>query len=87
MSEVVRARDALMRRVGSDWLVATRAVEVTELTGGASAVWALLEEPRTTTALIAELADLFAVDTAVIASEVETCVVDLTDRGLLEVRP
>jgi hypothetical protein len=83
-----RSPEALTRRVGADVLVTTPGdVDVHELSGGAMAVWAVLETPRTLTELVGDLADAHAAQPAEIADDVEGCLLTLMAFGVVEEVP
>ena len=83
-----RSDQALSRRVGADVLVTTPGDEdVHELSGGAMAVWADLEAPRTLSDLIGDLAIAHAAQPAEIADDVEGCLLTLMAFGVVEEVP
>ncbi len=83
-----RSDRALSRRVGADVLVTTPGDEdVHELSGGAMAVWAVLETPRTLSELVGDLADAHAAQPAEIADDVEGCLLTLMAFGVVEEVP
>lgn len=80
-----RSPEALTRRVGADVLVTTPGdVDVHELSGGAMAVWTVLETPRTLTELVGDLADAHAAEAGEIADDVEGCLLTLMAFGVVE---
>ena len=79
-----RSPDALTRRVGVDVLVTTPGDEdVHDLSGGASAVWADLETPRTFSEIVSDLADAYAAHPTEIADDVEGCLLTLMALGVV----
>ena len=79
-----RSPEALTRRVGADVLVTTPGDEdVHELSGGARAVWADLETPRTFSEMVGDLADAHAAQPAEIADDVEGCLLTLMAFGVV----
>jgi hypothetical protein len=74
----------LWRRAGTD-VVATLpdAKDVQELRGGAAAVWLGLDEPTNTAELTRLLAEVYTMDPAVIAGDVEVAVEKLMQVGLV----
>ena len=79
---------ALSRRVGAEVLVTTPAdEELHELSGGAMAVWAVLEIPRTLTELVDDLAGAHGAQPAEIADDVEGCLLTLMACGAVEEVP
>ncbi len=70
-----RSSAAMTRRVGADTLVTMPADDaVHELSGGASAVWEELRNPRTVSDLVDRLAAAHGADAPAIAVEVEACI-------------
>lgn len=83
---IQRSTRALSRRSGVDVLVTTPGDgDVHELSGGAAAVWADLETPRTVQGLVDRLAARHGADPADITGEVHTCLVTLQGLGIVEV--
>ena len=75
----------MSRRVGADTLVTTPSdADVHELSGGASAVWADLDEPRTLEELIKRLAEAHTVTADEIGDQVATCIESLVAVGAVE---
>ena len=82
---VRRSPVAISRRVGTDVLVTTLGDEdVHELSGGASAVWADLDVPRTQAELVERLAAEHDVAPGDIAADVAVCIGTLTGIGVVE---
>lgn len=80
-----RSDRALSRRVGAEVLVTTPGdPDVHELSGGAMAVWAVLEIPRTLTELVDDLAGAHGAQPAEIADDVEGCLLTLMACGAVE---
>jgi hypothetical protein len=84
----VRSPDALSRSVAGEVLVtAPGREEVDRLSPSAVAVWSLLDEPRTLSAVVEQLMKTFQAPRATIAGDVEVLLGDLVRRGLVsEVR-
>jgi hypothetical protein len=77
-----------MRRIGADVLVTTPGDEdVHEFSGGAKAVWAVLETPRTFSEMVRELADAHSTQPTEIADDVEGCLLTLMALGVVEEVP
>lgn len=53
----------------------------------ASRIWALIEEPRTLSAIVDRLAEEFDVDAAQCARDVEALLADLREQGLVRLTP
>ena len=80
-----RSPEAFSRRVGTDVLLAILGHEdVHELSGGASAVWADLDVPRTHAELIDRLAAEHDVEPSDIAEDVAACLGTLRELGVVE---
>ena len=83
-----RSTEALSRRIGSDVLVTVPADErVHELSGGASAVWADLSEPRTVVELVGRLAQIHGVARDVVAGQIARCIDTFLALGLVQEEP
>ena len=82
----VRSPNALSRSVDGEILLAAVDREhVDRLSPSAGAVWALLDKPRTVSALVDDLSAVFDVTQGRIAQDVETLLSDLVSRGWVEV--
>lgn len=76
---------SLIRRIDKDVLLASQRREgIDLLSGTARSVWELLETPRTLESLLDALAEIYAVESAVISTEVESLLRDLEARGWVE---
>jgi len=81
-----RSRRVLSRSVGADVLVTTPDdPNVHELLGGAAAVWADLEAPRTLPELVDRLSGAHAVAAGQIEGQIQACLEDLVALGVVEV--
>lgn len=84
-SRVRRSPGAISRRVGTDVLVTTLGdQDVHELSGGASAVWAALDVPRTRAELVDRLAAEHDVESSDIEQDVAACLGTLRELGVVE---
>lgn len=80
----VRSPDVLSRSVAGEVLVtAPGREEVDRLSPSAVAVWSLLEEPRTLSAVVEHLMETFHAPRAKIAGDVEVLLANLVQRGLV----
>lgn len=82
-----RSAETLTRSVGGEVLVtAPGRDQVDRLSPTAAAVWTLLEEPRTVSAVVGRLTEVFDAPAETIAGDVEALLADLVLRGwVLEV--
>jgi hypothetical protein len=82
----MRSANVLSRSVdGEILLAAVDREDVDRLSPSAGAVWALLDKPRTVSALVDDLSAVFDVTQGRIARDVETLLSDLVSRGWVEV--
>jgi hypothetical protein len=80
----VRSAEALSRRVGSDVLVLLpEDDEMHELSGGATAVWEELREPRTLEDLVGRLSSRHGEQAGAIAPQIEACLESLVGLRLV----
>lgn len=80
----VRSPDVLSRSVAGEVLVtAPGREEVGRLSPSAVAVWSLLDEPRTLSAVVEQLVETFHAPRATIAGDVEVLLADLVRLGLV----
>jgi Coenzyme PQQ synthesis protein D (PqqD) len=80
----VRSPDVLFRSVAGELLVTAPGREaVDRLSPSAVAVWSLLREPRTLSAIVEQLMETFHAPRAKIAGDVEVLLGDLVQRGLV----
>ncbi len=83
-----RSEEALSRRIGADVLVTMPTDgELHELSGGATAIWEELREPRTALDLVGRLATAFAAPSTGFAAQVEECLNSLLRLGVVEEVP
>ena len=68
-------------------VLAPGADEPVTVTGSGLAVWDLLDRPRSTDGLVAELSERFAADPATIRADVEALVGRLAEAGALQEVP
>jgi hypothetical protein len=54
------------------------------ITGSGAVLWGLLDQPRSTTDVVAQLADLYGVDPAVVLRDIAPLLEELAARGGLE---
>jgi hypothetical protein len=78
----VRSPDALSRSVAGEVLVtAPGREEVDRLSPSAVAVWSLLDDPSTLSAVVEQLVEIFQAPPSTIAGDVEVLLRDLVRRG------
>lgn len=83
-----RCPSVLFRTLPGEVLLASsRRESVDHLTGPASAIWNLLDSPRTLPSLVGALADAFQASTEQIAEDVEVFLQDLRRREWVEETP
>ena len=84
MTRFARRGDVLSRSFGDEVFLARRDRDgVDALEGTAAAIWDTLDRPASADEVAQTLADACSVDVGTIASDVETFLVELTDRGWL----
>ena len=80
-----QARGVLSRSFGAEVILAPfRREEYESLSETAGAVWSLLDEPRSLDEIVGVLEGAFGTTGVEIAPDVESLIVDLVDRGLVE---